>query len=325
MLELLSCISRCFKRRQQKISHSFAEKRKQWLDWLENDNSGIMNHVVTFMHHASMFWVINEAYRMAKPAPREGVMLNGMLMQLLWSTFSRSQMMALRALLDRSEKNHSLYRLLTDIRKNYKLITRENVLKELNIEYDLDVISQRRNVYYSSLPPIRIYYVPNDYDITASKMKHEFLDQICNIKNNNRSRKDVIDITLIDILIGKLMRHDRIRKIANVTIAHNAPYIDLKKLFEEVGLISYGDIVNAQRDLTEIALFLQLLLNNSSTLISGIYSGDPLQYLDQPLVDPAHIIQLSHNWEEYKKEINNAMIWNNTDIVKSMRTKRKLK
>lgn len=308
MSRLWECIRRCFRRKSAAKVATFAEKRAEWLEWLKGeDENSIMNHINMFIRDRAGFWIVTQAIDLADPAMKGHVKLNGLVFNMVRHTYYRSQVMVIRALLDKREDVYSLRRIIRDMKKHYQLITRENVLRELGTEYDLDAAKKRFCEWDARQTQGEAHAVPEEVGFGRCEKKHEFMDKVCDVAPNNRMRTDTISLPLLDSFVARLAKCDSIRIHATKFVAHLATPESRDRTNSESDDIDLEKIYAAQMSLLEIAQFLTLLLDDSLTLVSGIELDDPLKYLDRPIVDPVKMQLLRSRWEKYKEEVNASM------------------
>jgi hypothetical protein len=103
---------------------SFRDKRRLWLSWLDTDE----HHAIWTTLH-SMVWTEVAFKTLAGIATDndENALNNPLVSEALLSGHVANQVLAIRRLMENTQKDRiSLRRLLTDLRRNFNLFTREN-------------------------------------------------------------------------------------------------------------------------------------------------------------------------------------------------------
>ena len=286
---------------------TYKEKRSDWLERMGGkDPNSIQQHIWKFMHSAASFWMLNEAITLASKDEEGMPMLNGTLFNLLQESSFRSQIMAIRAMVDHSDDTNSLYRLIKDMKKEQALFTRKAVIDELGVPYDYIKAQKEHYALARKMAGKKgVYEVPAHMDDEMSLEKHVYFDSLSGVSEENRSEDDTI---LVSVFEGWLERLDaepkNILRHSNKFVAHLATSASRANLKPDEINISYGDLRKSQKIIIEVVSEVNILLEDSSMMILGWEAGDPLQYLEQPIVDPSKMTELRARWDKHRAEVN---------------------
>lgn len=174
--------------------HSFRQKRAQWSDWLDDDpEHAIWNAIQSLVWRDTTFAAISKLALENLEGPLHTVLLG----ETIVNGHITMQVMALRRLIDRGRNVISLPRLITDIKLNWELLTRENFVCFDGLPYDYEAVA--REFWRDKNPGVGIWLDttgPNGY--ATSERLHRHFDRLSGISPSNRSRKDRLPRSLIE-------------------------------------------------------------------------------------------------------------------------------
>jgi hypothetical protein len=175
----------------------FRENRRKWLVWLETDeHHAIWQVLYTMVWRDVVFRTIAE---LANSNPQSGLH-NSLISEALLSGYFATQVLAIRRLMDSANKDViSLPRLLKDIRRNLKLLTRENLVAFDGLPYECEAVQQRimmEQIRQGGGPFWGATSGPDAY--LPAQTAHKKVDRLTGVRPENRSRQDRLPKRVID-------------------------------------------------------------------------------------------------------------------------------
>lgn len=178
-------------------------KRAKWLGLYEfrKDEPNNVEGQIIRMVFLDMSYRILTRPRRETPQEANIAARNGLLAHMLDIGYAATQVLAIRRLLDKRSDVSSLQRLLTDIRYNRTLITRENYVAHDGTPYDPNA--------WQSLPPTPESHIwgveaPGFHRYMISNERHKVFDNLSGTTREQRSRTDLISERIFDTLQGWL-------------------------------------------------------------------------------------------------------------------------
>lgn len=292
-------LSRC-KVRDKESLKKFRQLRSDWIDWLHGP---IRDEITYMMLDDALYRTLNEAIGLSIKEPRKSAEFNGLVSQLIDRGYVHIQLMSIRKLVSRRKSDISLHTLLTDIRRNRKLITRENYVCYDGLPYDYEPLrlkdlekrleaSGGKAVTWSS-PTTG----PRAYG--SSERHHNSFDRLSGVGPELRCRDDQLLNHIFSDLFDALKDCEEIERAASENIAH----IPSRKI-DSRDLITLGNIEKAQRTVCWVAHLIDgPLLCESSSSIVPIPQYGFLQGLDKAWATPSRLPHLYRFWESHTQEV----------------------
>jgi len=175
----------------------YRKKRAEWLGWyqFQKDEPNNIEGQIIRMIFLDMSYRILAKPRGETPPDLKIASRNGLLASMLDLGYAATQVLAIRRLLDRGTHVVSLQRLLTNIRSNRKLITRENYVAHDGKPYDPNgwrslPDSPMIQMWGSKAPGLHGYVISNE--------RHKLFDRLSGISGASRSRTDLISKKIFD-------------------------------------------------------------------------------------------------------------------------------
>jgi hypothetical protein len=176
---------------------AYRAKRRQWLSWLDTDE-----HHAIWSAISAMVWT-DVAFRTLTQLAidyEETCLSNTLMAEQIINGHVATQVLTIRRLVDNSGTDViSLRRLIKDVRRNWKLFTRENYICHDGLPYDYQAVMQNEmatragtGVFWGATTG------PDSYG--SSSMAHELFDRLSGIQPDNRSREDRLPIALLDTI-----------------------------------------------------------------------------------------------------------------------------
>ena len=306
----------------------FKKKRNLWVSCMSGaDPHSIQHQIGNMLWDAAVYRIVNEARRIAAPAPGGGVQLNGPVHGLMDKGFYIGQMMAVRRLKDRQglygqRGTYSLAGLLQDIKDNAHLMRREHLFAAEGMEYDCETVrreyqewrlAQDRAGKKTCPMPIKFYYCRHE-------QRHRIIDDLAGVQPTKRCAKDVVRPEIPECLLRRLNGAcDRIHAHANKFVAHAATPQSRASMDAKDLRVSLGDLWNAHETIYKIAVFVSVhLLNDAMFSALPVPSFDQFDYIDRPLVPSDHVGDLAAAWDAYEAETKGWRTWEVDAFVKGI-------
>jgi hypothetical protein len=283
----------------------YRKERAKWLGWYEyrKDEPNNIEGQIIRMIFLDMGYRVLMMPRGEPPQDANIAARNGLLGASLDIGYAATQVLAIRRLLDGRPDVTSLQRLLSDLKKNRSLITRENYVAWDGKPYDPNG--------WQSLPPspeIQIYgaEAPGLYGYVISKVRHELFDKLSGVSATKRSRTDLIRVALFDKLKGWLrsVEAEKLILLSHKFYAHAADANSLGSLANAGVLLS--DIEKAQKAIVRVerAITDDILFIGVARAVVGMQPLGFLKGLDAPYVTTETIAKMDAHWDELEAERN---------------------
>jgi hypothetical protein len=297
-------IEKCDVSKPQELA-KYRKKRGEWLGWYEfrKDEPNNIEGQIIRMTFLDMGYRMLTKPRSDTPQDVNIAARNGLLAHALDIGYAATQVLAIRRLLDRRKDVASLQRLLSDLKKNRNLITRENYVAHDGKPYDPDG--------WQSLPPspeIQIWgsQAPGLYGYVISKIRQEMFDKLSRVPEASRSRADLISEEIFDRLESWLrsVEAEKLIALSHKFFAHAADSNSLGTLAESGVLLSDIEkaqkaIVRVERAITDDILYIGVTREVVAMQPLGFLHG-----LDATYVTTEMIAKMDAHWDELKAERN---------------------
>lgn len=305
----------------------FKEIRDDYLRRLASDDeNSIQRQIIRILWNDAAFRVINKSRSLAKKDDKGNIELNGMVHRLIDTCFSQSQAISMRRLLDKypaeGERGvYSLYQLLVDIEDNICHFTRENIFAAEDIPYDLENAKKKCSRYIINHENAgkEVPYIPRDIDYQCSEKRHNVMDKLSGVTNNNRSADDTIRKEIVIHFKAKLPSSNEITTYVDKFIAHAAtPESRASKNADDITL-TLGKLRSTQEAICKVANFVaRYILGSEHILIFPIPQYNLFRYIDRPLIESANIETLRQQWRQCSDDTLSWANWTIEDVQKEM-------
>ncbi|HTV46825.1 MAG TPA: hypothetical protein VMG59_00145 [Phycisphaerae bacterium] len=287
------------------------EKRKQWLEVLSGeDPHSIFQQIAGMTEDAASFLIINEARRLAPPAPDGGVQLNGLIHDLIDRGFYCCQLSAIRRLSDKAplkgEKGvYSLISLINDMDHHHPLFTREAIFEAEGLEYDPEVIRTKQEKYRAEKKKSgeTVSFLPDELSLEETVRRHKQIDYLAKVYPNDRKPDDLIDKNFLPSIKYKVLSACKdIINIVNKYIAHASTPQSRKVV--KVNDVTLNDIRNSHRHICEAVSFISIYILGEYTSYAFLPASLPeqLTYLERPLIEESNFIEIDKVCDHLKIE-----------------------
>jgi len=294
--------------------NEYKQKRDIWIQCMNGEGyNSILKQIWRMIWNTAAFRVINEARKIAPSAQEGGVQLNYLIHNLIDKCFFESQASAIRRLNDTKRNVYSLVRLLDDMSKNVKLMTRENIFKYEQLEYDVEKLKQKEDEYIEEnvKKGLRAWGTPKEIDPGISVDRHKQIDFLAGVDYIDRSPSDCIRRKILINIRKRLIENgEDIIKYTNRYVAHaTKKESGNNRNIDEIPF-SLNDLWRAHKNICEMTNFINLyILIGANYGFLAIPQFNQFKYIDKPLVASENIQVLKDVWDEYNKETFNWMNW----------------
>ncbi|MCK1619543.1 hypothetical protein IVA96_23800 [Bradyrhizobium sp. 159] len=283
----------------------YRAKRSEWLRLLDEDPIHSISQQLSAMQWNDVVYrCFNEARRLA-PRQTPTAAVAPILGEFLDVGYLSTQVLAISKLVERNASKPqktiiSIRRLVDDLIDHRSLLTREIFVCNDGLPYDPMPARERFYSALMSTPGPKVGWAsttgPEAWGIT--QRMHALFDRLSGVAAADRSRDDLIQVTVFDALSAGLddpsikgllqLRH---KLIAHAADAENRP--------DNLVHASLNQIEAAQRILVKIAHTV------GGTILYGNGAGglptpqfDQFEHLDQPFVRPTDVEKLRTYWNE---------------------------
>jgi hypothetical protein len=287
-----------------------AEYRFHWQKWMQWYSHGTSElHSVESQIHQMVFDDLTYrsivSVRESVPADVAVSSRSSTLAYLLDRGYFFTQILAIQKLLDNRDDVISIRRLLKDVRRHRKLITREVYVAGDGLPYDYNKWS---GTIDKTDPMVQIYGIdaPGLHDFATSKYLHETFDLLVGKQPSSRTKKDLIPDSIFQALESWISGSDaqEITNIRHNFIAHAASSIRLGSL--QFKALTFSQIDNVQRALVRVEralmdhiLSIRIARNVVPLPPLGIFSG-----LDLPYAPSEQQVKMHQCWDELQDDRN---------------------
>lgn len=298
-----------------KLMCTLETKYKQWREWLFGDDEHAIDRQICLMiWDCAVFLSINESRRYLPLDSYGKPMGNSMVHGFINHCFFVTQSIAIRRLLDRNvscgkKSVVSLHRLICDMEKCQRLLTRQKILEALKFPYDYRMEEDRILQRMANNQENGVRRMPPEYEgCKFSQDMHNFIDEMARVTPENRKPDNSIPVTLFEWLKYRLDRCRMICDYVDKYLAHSATLESRQAI--EGDKITLGNIIDAHKIICETAHFIMLhFFYRSGGHFGVIPQFDQFEYFDEPLAKPDTIDKLHKFWEEYGKRVESWAKW----------------
>lgn len=283
----------------------YRKKRAEWLGWYQfrkDEPNNIEGQIIRMIFLDICYRILTKP-RAETPQNVNIAARNGLLAHMLDFGYAATQVLAIRRLLDRRTDVVSLQRLLSNIKLNRKLITRENYVAQDGKPYNPDgwkslPATPEIQIWGPQAPGLSYYAISNE--------RHKLFDKLSRVPAAERSRDDLISQHIFDKLESWLrsVEAEKLVMLSHKFFAHAADSNSLGALAESGVLL--GDIERAQRAIVRVerAITDDILFIGVSREVVAMQPLGFLQGLDAPYVTAEMFAQMDALWNELKTDRN---------------------
>jgi hypothetical protein len=284
---------------------SYRAKRKQWLAWLDGDE-----HHAIWTNLSAMVWT-DVSYRTLREAvigqqdrSEMSCLHNTLIAEQIIQGYVARQVLGIRRLMDKTSGVISLRRLISEMRSNWALFTRENYVCHDGLPYDYEAVAQKEMAARMNQGGFWAQTTgPGAW--ATSHMAHQQFDRLAGIDPGQRTREDHLPKSLLGIIDGWLKGSgaDQLADWSHQYLAH-AGGPDRRKQIEE-GLVTAERISEAIRTLVRATEALSAYLLFAGGRMNGlcpVAQFDQFEHLEKPAMQPDRKGEASAIWDKLHRE-----------------------
>jgi hypothetical protein len=280
---------------------AYRAKRRTWLNWIEKDE----DHAI-WTALSAMIWNDVSFRTLAHLAANDpnSPLGNSLVAEKLINGHVATQVLAIRRLMDKTRNTISLRRLISDIRSNYSLFTRENYVCHDGLPYEYETVMHAEITQRAKTGPFwAMTSGPQAWG--TSQMAHHQFDRLSGVAPANRTREDRLPRTLLDRIEGWLNSSaaDELAEWSHVYLAHAGSAESRKALAEAI--ITNDRITAVTRVLgrvTEAISAYLLFAGGRSNALMPTAQFNQFEHLDRPVLQPDRLKSLRDLWDRLTVE-----------------------
>jgi hypothetical protein len=287
---------------------SYRGKRKLWLSWIDTDEHHAIWDVIS-----SMVWrdAAFKALMHFALANENNGLNNPLLADALVEGHIATQVLAIRRLVDKSRNTISVRRLITDLKGDFALFTRENCVCFDGLLYDYEAVQQREMVERLKSGSGSFWEErsgPNAH--TTSCMMHRQFDELTGIDPAKRSREDRLPISLLTTIERWLdeSEADGLAEWSHAFLAHAGGPELRKKIADQ--LVTADKITKAIATLarvTEATSRWLLFASGRTNSLMPVARFNPFEKLDAQIMDTEGLPDAWTLWNQLSDERNHYL------------------
>lgn len=282
----------------------FRKKRLEWLSWLNGDDPhSIWRQISALLWDYVLFLTLNDLRNDAAQSQAEGVGFNEPVLRLFDAGFVATQATGIRRLADKRNDVISLQRLVDDMGRNRKLMTREGYLACHGLPYDFRLLKDehfknlaatQRGCFFEGLDTKG----PNAWH--EAERAHDRFDKLSTTSPSRRSRTDTVSTKCVNSLQSKIGSCRDVWKFTTKFIAHAADPSSRTGLSSNPKGVKLGQLSACHKALFRVAAFVGVrLLQNTMSASVPTPQFDPLQNLDKRWIAPNSQERARDCWDRH--------------------------
>jgi hypothetical protein len=280
---------------------AYRAKRRTWLDWIDKDK----DHAI-WTTLSAMIWNDVSFRTLAHLGANDPntPLGNSLVAEKLINGHVATQVLAIRRLMDKTKNTISLRRLISDIRSNYALFTRENYVCHDGLPYNYEAVMRAEIAQHTNTGPFwHATTGPKAWGM--SQMAHQQFDKLSGIAPANRTREDRLPRALLDRIEGWLNASDadELAEWSHVYVAHAGSTENRKALAEAI--ITNDRITAVTRVLarvTEAISAYLLFAGGRSNALMPTAQFNQFEHLERPVLQPVQLESLHDLWDRLTHE-----------------------
>lgn len=281
---------------------SYRAKREAWVAWLDGDPDNAIWATLS-----QMVWTDVAFRSLSELALKEeaNCLNNSLVAEKLINGHVATQVLAIRRLMDRTRGVISLRRLLTDIRSNYSVITRENYVCYDGLTYDYNEVQLAEIQARSGVVGVFWGETKGPKAWSPSQMAHEQFDRLTGIEPSNRRREDRLPIILLDRIEEWLTSSDA-ESLANWSHAYLA-HAGSQMSREQIANVKITNdrITETIKTLTRVTEAVSAYLLYDGGRLHGLMPTpqyDQFERLDRPAMSGDDVHRVHEIWRSLSDE-----------------------
>jgi hypothetical protein len=266
---------------------SYRSHRRRWISWLDTDEHHAIWTTLSQMVWTDVsFWTFRELAEGHEKTGEKTCLHNPLIVEQIVYGHVARQVLAIRRLMDKTSGVISLRRLITDLRSNWALFTRENYVCHDGLPYDYEAVTLKefkeragKGAFWAATTG------PGAHG--TSRMAHEQFDRLAGNDPAKRTREDRLPRSLLETIEGWLEGSG-----AEVLAAYSHDYLahaggpNRRKQITD-GLVAADKISEAIRTLVRATEAVSAYVLYAGGRLNGLVpvaQFDQFEHLDQPAV-----------------------------------------
>ncbi len=283
---------------------------QEWEEWIfGDDRHSLQNQIHDMIWDAATFLTINEARKYATIDQEGKLEVSGLIHHFIDRCFLKTQVIAIRKLLDNRKGVISLRRLITNIENAHALLTRENILAAHDYPYNYEEEEKkiRESISGNQSPT----WMPNNYKkCVFAKHVHESIDSLAGIDPSQRKPNDTIRKRVFRWLRDRLDSCEEICEYVNNFIAHSVKLESRQTIQADEIKITLGKLMDAHQIICETVAFIAMnILYRSLGGFLATPQYNQLEHFDKPLVSESDLKNLYAFWRTYHEDTESWDRW----------------
>jgi hypothetical protein len=283
------------------LLRAYRARTAKWWRWLRTDTHHALWPQIYSMILEDMTFRTLAA---AAQADQESVLHSPILARGLLQGYAATQGLSIRRLVDQTRRTISLRRLLTDIKNNLHLLSRENYVAGAGLPFDGNASAQQ----YLANNGTAGFWAPNTGDMAfvPSMQAHGVFDRLSGISPEARNRDDRIPRRVIDALESWLNTKeiDEVVEWSNMRIAHAADEDSYQNVDFAALIPTMDKISAAQRQIVRTAEVVSayILRGPIHGALIPVFQYSQFRRLEIGIRDPQAIKMAQQRWHDLTEE-----------------------
>jgi hypothetical protein len=283
---------------------SYRSKRRLWQSWIDTDE-----HHAIWQVLSSMVWtdVSFKALTHFAVDDENNGLNNTLLAEALLDGHVATQVLAIRRLMDNGSSGIiSLRRLVKDLKRHFRLFTRENYVCFDGLPYDYEAAQQKemmehvgKGSFWGETSGPRAH--------TTSRMAHEQFDRLADIDPAKRNREDRLPPSLLTMIERWLddSGGDDLKEWSHVYLAHAGDPERRKRIADlRVTADKITDAIKALARVTEAISSRLLCASGRTSSLMPVAQFNPFEKLDRPIMQAGGEADAYKVWHQLSDERN---------------------
>jgi hypothetical protein len=280
---------------------AYRARRRHWLEWLDTDeHHAIWTNVSVLVWNDVSFRMLTQ---LVVDNP-ESCLGNTLVAEKLINGHVATQIIAIRRLVDNRHDVISLRRLIKDVRRNFKLFTRENYVCFDGLPYDYEAAMRKDVEARTGQGPFWLATKGPDAWATSERV-HAHFDKLPEVNAANRSREDRLPVALVDTVEAWLdnSHADELAVWSHAFLAHAGSVENREDLKQAI--VNNNKITEAIKVIARVTEAISAEILYASGRLNSLMPTaqfDQLGNLDKPVMRADQETQAREMWDELSAE-----------------------
>ncbi len=282
---------------------AYRDKRCQWVSWIGTDE----HHAIWSTIQAMVWREVAFKTIASFGAEISNPLNNSLLAEMLLEGHVATQVLAIRRLVDARTDVISLRRLVDDVKRNYKLLTRENYVCFDGLPYDYEAARQNwlKNNAGNLRQDLSWFSVDAHEDDSASECAHKQFDILSGIDPKCRNRDDHLPASLIETIERWIDESgaENLKKWSHKYLAHAGDPRSRKEVADlRVTANNIGEVIRVVARATEAISRLLLNADGRSNALMPVEQFDIFENLDKAILEAGKADAAFDLWKNLGRE-----------------------